>query len=136
MACLVGYLVRRMCKATRHGMPEITTCSVRKICKATRRVTWLRECARQLGMAYPKSPPARVGECIRQLGMACPKSPPALAIHGCHSKLPFRSTICMQQTKAFYPLSPSSPALYIACGRNIMLTQSKDNACMHSYHWW
>jgi hypothetical protein len=27
-------------------------------------------------------------------------------------------------------LSPTSHALYIACGRNIMLTQSKDNACI------
>jgi hypothetical protein len=48
--------------------------------------TRLGECARQLGMAYLKSPPARLGKCARQLGMACPKSPPALAIHGCHSK--------------------------------------------------
>jgi hypothetical protein len=136
MACLGGYFVRRVCKVTRHGIPEITTCSVRKICKATRQVTWLEECARQLGMVCPKSSLARLGKCAWQLGMACPKSPPALAIHGCHSNLPFRSTICMQQTEAFYPLSPSSPALYIACSKNIMLTQSKDNACMHSYHRW
>jgi hypothetical protein len=58
MACLGGYFVRRVCKATRYGILEITTCSVRKTCKATRQVTWLEECARQLGMACPKTPPA------------------------------------------------------------------------------
>jgi hypothetical protein len=58
MACLGDYFVRRVCKATRHGIPEITTCSVRKTCKATQQATWLGECARQLGMACPKSPPA------------------------------------------------------------------------------
>jgi hypothetical protein len=31
MACLVGYLVRKVCKATRHDMSKITTCSVRKM---------------------------------------------------------------------------------------------------------
>jgi hypothetical protein len=82
-----------------------------------------------------------VGYLVRQVHKTTPHGMSKITTSSSHFAVAYLSSLpeapyACNKHKLFIRYHQHTPALYIACGRNSIIPQSKDYACMHSYHRW